>query len=113
MDEIPRKILYLYDPREDLDRTVRSLALLSLNARPFFGLVDTPQRTSEKAKAWYDSRVAEIEGAERQYRQRLESARETGRIESSDKIFGLLDFQNPFERLKQEVRQTYLGLAKP
>ena len=104
-----------YDPREDLERTKFSLDLLSLNAKPLFLFNTDSAENVARVKSWHEARLAEIDSAERGYRQRLEQAKKSGAIDASDCSEALMDLQsltNPFEKARRDAEKEAIRQEK-
>ena len=99
-DYAERINLLRFDPKEELDRAVRS-AELSLPIR----LMSLSSRREDKEA---QRAISGVDSAEANYRAKLEVARESGAINAEDYKKAQSELMwpyNPFERLRGKVRR--------
>ena len=106
-----RLIRFPFDPQEELYRVKERLIYFSFSARFQEGnFRTTPEDEAKRVDSWHESRMQEIDGEERTFRQRLDDARRSGSINPGDYMRALIDVRSllsPFEMARSEARRTY------
>ncbi len=104
-----------YDPRYELERATRNLDW-SFNAKePQTFFKTTSEEEAARLDSWYKSRVGEIAREEQAFRQRLDAARKSRAIDEIDHMKAIMNLESltsPFERARQEARESYHKIRK-